>query len=154
MFLRLSTLFLAITVTTFFTSCESWYSYCFDINNNTNDSVKIITTPMVSNYKIQIHNVYFQDLGVQGFSSYKEYTIDTIFTIPPKASLSAMTGWYSRHSPEFVPEADGIIPLWDIIKEICVNDTIIIEQGIWNNETKWKKNVIDDNTVVHFQLNL
>ena len=52
---------ITIAITFLFISCESWYSYCFDINNNTNDSIKIITTPMISNYNIQIHNVYFQD---------------------------------------------------------------------------------------------
>ena len=151
--LRMLTRCITIAITFLFISCESWYSYCFDINNNTNDSIKIITTPMISNYNIQIHNVYFQDIGVQGFSSFKDHPTDTIFTIPPKASLSAIVGWYSRHSPEFVPEADGVIPLWLIIKNMYINNTII-EQNIWDDKTKWKKDISDDNTEIRFQLNL
>ena len=37
--LRMLTRCITIAITFLFISCESWYSYCFDINNNTNDSV-------------------------------------------------------------------------------------------------------------------
>ena len=148
-----SVFMLLILVSCVLTSCEEWYSYCFNINNYTSDSIEIRTTPFISNYKLQIHNFTIRDTGEQGFSEYIDHPIDTVFVIPPKATLSAFMGWYSHHSPSFVPEKDGVIPLWNIIRSVCFNGHHM-DSSVWDNETKWQKAISNDDTVIEFDIDI
>lgn len=137
----------------FFISCESWYSYSFSINNLTSDSIEIRTTSLISDYKIQIHNFNIRNSDEQGFSVYKDNPSDTFFIIPPRSSFSAIIGWYSRHSMTSVPERDGIVPLWTLIKTMSINGTFMIP-SVWNCESKWEKELLQDNTTVTYELNI
>ena len=145
---------LVSTLTTcLFISCESWYSYCFSVNNLTSYSIEIRTTSLISDYKIQIHNFNIRNSDEQGFSIYKDNPTDTIYTIPPRSSFSAIIGWYSHHSMTSVPERDGVVPLWTIIETMTINGTFIMP-NVWNNESKWKKELLQDNTAVTYELNI
>ena len=146
-------LLVSIFATCLFISCESWYSYCFSVNNLTGDSIEIGTTSLISDYKIQIHNFNIRNSDEQGFSVYKDNPLDTIFIIPPRSSFSAIIGWYSRNSMLSVPERDGIVPLWTIIKTMSINGTYIIP-SVWNCESKWEKELLQDNTTVIYELNI
>ena len=146
-------LLVSIFLTCLFNSCESWYSYCFSVNNLTSDSIEIGTTSLISDYKIQIHNFNIRNPDEQGFSVYNDNPLDTIFIIPPRSSFSAIIGWYSRHSMTSVPEKDGIVPLWAIIKSMSINRTFIMPT-VWNCESKWKKELLQDNTTVTYELNI
>lgn len=42
--LRMLTRCITIAITFLFLSCESWYSYCFDINNNTQKGRSLLCT--------------------------------------------------------------------------------------------------------------
>ena len=134
---------LLIIVANILISCEHEYTYCFTINNSTDDSMQVMTTPIISNYRLQIHNVSYQSPQNQGFSYYYDHPTNTEFTIPPMASLSAMISWYSRQSMSSIPERDGIVPLWSIIENLSVND-IQIDSEYWKKESKWRKQVISD----------
>ena len=134
-------------------SCESWCSYCFNINNRTNDSIIIKTSSLISSYNIQITNYIIRKPHEQGYNVYIDNPTDTVFTIPPQTTFSASIGWYSRHTMKSVPEKDGLVPLWTIIKTMIVNGNYITP-NIWNNEQKWGKKVLDDNTSVIYELNL
>jgi len=146
-------LLVQISCLIFFVSCESWYSYCFSVNNLTSDSIEIRTTSLISDYKIQIHNFNIRNSDELVFSVYKDNPSDTFFIIPPRSSFSAIIGWYSRHSMISVPERDGIVPLWTIIKMMSVNETSIMP-SVWNCESKWEKELLQDNTTVTYELNI
>jgi hypothetical protein len=51
-----------------------------------------------------------------------------------------------------IPERDGVVPLWTIIKTMIVNDNYI-NPNIWNNEQKWEKKILDDNVSVIYEFN-
>lgn len=134
-------------------SCETWYSYCFNIHNYTSDSIEIKTTPLISSYKLQIHNFIIRNTGEQGFSEYIEHPIDTVYAIPPKATLSASIGWYSHHSASFMPEKDGVIPLWKTLTSISSNGRKTAS-SIWDNESKWRKKITNANTGIEYELDI
>ena len=70
-------LLVQISCLIFFVSCESWYSYCFSVNNLTSDSIEIRTTSLISDYKIQIHNFNIRNSDELVFSVYKDNPSDT-----------------------------------------------------------------------------
>ena len=144
---------LLILVANVLISCEYEYTYCFTINNSTDDSMLVKTTPIISNYKLQIHNVYYQSPEIQGFSYYHDHPTNTDFTIPPRASLSALTSWYSRKSMNSIPERDGIVPLWSIIEILSVN-RIQIDPENWKKESKWKKKILNDGATIIYTLDI
>ena len=146
-------LLMVVLVICIIMSCESWCSYCFYINNRTNDSIVIKTTSLISNYKIQITNYIIRNPNEHGYNVYIDNPTDTVFTIPPQTTFFASIGWYSRQTMKSTPEKDGVVPLWTIIKAMIVNDNDI-NPIIWNNEQKWGKQVLDDNTSVKYELNL
>ena len=134
-------------------SCESWCSYSFNINNRTNDSIIIKTTTLISNYNIQITNYIIRNPNEEAYNVYIDKPKDTIFTIPPQTTFSASIWWYSRQTMKSIPEKDGVVPLWTIIKAMIINGNYITP-NIWNNEQKWEKTVLDDAVSVIYELNL
>lgn len=149
---RLFRLLIVVPVICVIMSCESWCSYCFNINNLTNDSITIKTTSLISSYNIQITNYIIRKPNEQGYNVYIDNPTDTVFTIPPQTTFSARIGWYSRHTMKSIPERDGVVPLWTIIKTMIVNDNYI-NPNIWNNEQKWEKKILDDNVSVIYEFN-
>lgn len=136
----------AILITFCILSCVGNGGYWFEINNYTDSAVTIITNQWPSNYTNPNANNYRIKADTDSVKNYVWTKNDMVYVLPEHTTFGAgvqMEFYWDDNDLSGNPEADGVIPLWNIIKEIKIGNRNLSPE-IWSNKNKWIINNYSD----------
>lgn len=117
------------------TSCVHDNSWIFSVENQTKDTLIIITETIMPAFKVQVENFKYSDSDP--YCRYYENVSDTIFMLPPYTDFHALNHWSTRDELSDTPEADGVTPGWIFIKQLTLGGQPLAP-NTWNSKQKWR----------------
>ena len=133
-------LFIVFIVSSLCTSCIHDNGWHFSVDNQTDDTLVIITATIIPDFSVEVDNYEYrleQDSIPESYIMRYGNISDTVFVLPPHTQFSAGRYWSSRDVLADSPESDGVTPAWKFIKRMELGGRALSPE-FWNTEQKWR----------------